>query len=142
MLVLRADGEQGVGAQVELGHPVEQAGALVGHVVEVVAVLVGGHRSAAHVAAGAQRAADVDLGAVAVPAPGAEGGAGGEFALRPLAHQVDGGRRVAGAMQQSVGAAKDLDPLVDRHVLRRTGSIAKQRRHPVSSKESTLKPRT
>lgn len=131
VLVLRTDGEQGVGAQVELGHPVEQAGTLVGHVVEVVAVLVGGHRSAAHVAAGAQRAADVDLGAVAVPAPGAEGGAGGELALRPLAHQVDGGRRVAGAMQQSVGAAEDLDPLVDRHVLRRTGGIAEQCRHPV-----------
>ncbi|MNQ92669.1 hypothetical protein D3C85_1081000 [compost metagenome] len=117
-LVLRAQGQQGVRAQVEFADAVEQLGVLLADIVEVVTVLVGRNHPPTHIAGVGQRPADVDLTAVTVPATATQGSAGGKVLLRALAHQVDGGCRVATAMQQAVGAAQDLDPFIHRHVLR------------------------
>ena len=130
-LVLQPGRQYRVRAQVDLADAVEQRRLLVRHVVEIAAVFKGRDETAAHAAAGVERAAQVGLGAVAVPVASADRAAEGELALRTLAHQVDGGGGIAGAMQQAVGAAQDLDALVHRHVLRRRGHVAHQHRHPI-----------
>ncbi|MCY1213742.1 hypothetical protein D9M72_255360 [compost metagenome] len=89
------------------------------------------HEPAAQGPRGVQRAADVGLGAVAVPVADAQRCVGAEGALRPLGHEVDGGRRIARAVQQTGRAAQYLHALVHRHVLRRAGGVAQQDRHAV-----------
>ena len=129
--VQQARRQHGVRAQVDLGSAVEQAGLLVRAFIEEAAVGHDPDDAAAHAAAVVQRSAQVDFGAIVVPTAGAEFSAEGELPLPPLAHQVDGGRGIAGAVQQAVGAAQDLDALVDGHVFRRGGAVAHHGRHAV-----------
>jgi len=128
---MQAGRQHGVRAQVDLANAIEQAGLLVRVFIEEAAVGHDADDAATRAAAVVQRPAQVDFGAIVVPASRAEFAAEGELPLRALAHQVDGGRRIAGAMQQAVGAAQDFDPLVDGHVFGRGGAVAHHRRHAV-----------
>ncbi|MNQ25042.1 hypothetical protein D3C85_382540 [compost metagenome] len=130
-LGLHAGGQHGTRPQVHFANRVEQGRLLIGHVVEIAPVFHRADNSPAHAAAVVQGAAQIGLGAIAVPASGADHAVEGELALRPLAHQVHGGGRVARAMHQAIGAPQDFHPFVHRHVLRRRGHIAHQHGHAV-----------
>ncbi|KAG1452357.1 hypothetical protein G6F57_015953 [Rhizopus arrhizus] len=92
---------------------VEELALMLVGLLEGVRILIGHDAASAQGAGLVQRARAVDFAPVIVPAAGA----GGHRELRhrrgALAHQVDGGRRVAGPFQQARGAAHDLDPVID-----------------------------
>ena len=106
-----ANGEQGVGAQIGFEHAVEHID-LARVAVEVgVLVLVGVDRSPADIALGGQRTGDVGLDAALVPGTGGQIDTRQRRGGRTLAHEVDGGGRVAAATHQTVGATQHLDTL-------------------------------
>jgi hypothetical protein len=75
------------------------------------------HHAAAYAAVGVQRRTEVDLAfALAARAQADAGGAGEDLAVGVLADQVDRRRRVAGAVQQTAGAAHDFNMVVDGQV--------------------------
>ncbi len=116
VLLVQAEGQQSVGGQVGLQHAVgDVLGVLV--VVEVgAAVLVDPDKAPAQVAGFGQRAGNVPFAAVVVPGTDGAGDRSLELFGRPLADQVDGGRRVTGAGHQAGGALDDLHPVEGRHV--------------------------
>ncbi|EJK88588.1 hypothetical protein UUU_26890 (plasmid) [Klebsiella pneumoniae subsp. pneumoniae DSM 30104 = JCM 1662 = NBRC 14940] len=130
-LVLRADTQQGIRRQIGVDGGIQQTGFLIRDAIEIIAIFPCHHRTAAHAARRVQRAAHVRFAAILIPAPGAGGKLRAVLRQSVLAHHVDRGRRVAEPVQQAVGAAQDLHPLIHRHVLRRAGGIAQQRRHAV-----------
>ena len=71
----------------------------------------------AHAAFPVQGAGDVRFQALVVPAADDEAGAGLEGLRRPLAHHVDGGRRVALAAHQARGATDHFDAVVQDRIL-------------------------
>ncbi|MNO81174.1 hypothetical protein D3C76_724050 [compost metagenome] len=94
-----------------------------------VVLLVGGDGATAQLAAFDQRTGDVHFGAVQVPGTQAAADVALELVGGPLAHQVDGAGRVAGAGEQAAGAAQHFDAIVDRRVreaLRRGGGAGHQ----------------
>ncbi|MNL00145.1 hypothetical protein D3C87_1205670 [compost metagenome] len=123
--------QHGPRPQVHFTDSVEQSGLLIGHIVEIAAVFDRADDAPAYAAAIVQGTAQIGLGPITVPASGAGQAIERELALRPLAHQVHGGGRVAGPMHQAIGAAQDFHALVHRHVLRRRSHIAHQHRHPI-----------
>ncbi|MNX75206.1 hypothetical protein D3C86_1066700 [compost metagenome] len=116
VLVACAQGQQGPRRQVELQGAVHEPGAHLGRVVEEVAVLIGQPGTAAQRGAGVQRAGDVAFDAVVVPAAHGAGETSLRLGLGALAHQIDGAAGVAGAGEQAVHAAQELDVVILRHV--------------------------
>ncbi|MND86746.1 hypothetical protein D3C80_787260 [compost metagenome] len=116
VLVVGANGQQGVRVEVELEDAVVDAGLALVVIKERVLVLIGRHRPATHIGAVGQRAADVQFAAVVVPAAGAKGEVALELGGGLLAHQVDGGAQGACASQQSGSALEHFDAVVDGHV--------------------------
>lgn len=111
-----AAGQGQVGGHVP-GEDAVGQGPLGGVIVEVgVGLLAGQDDAPAHRARGVQRPREIRLQPLQVP--GAD--LGGEIALelggRPLAHVVDGRRRIADAGHQRVGAAHHLDAVEHRGV--------------------------
>ena len=109
-LVAGAKGEQGGLAEILFQHAVGQ-GFVHGVVVEIrLAVFFRHHRTAAQ--AIAQGTGDITFHTQLVP--GTDGTAEGHLQVfgRALAHHVDGGRGIAGAAHQAVGAAHHFDALV------------------------------
>ncbi|MNZ50040.1 hypothetical protein D3C78_678210 [compost metagenome] len=116
VLVVESHGQQGVRIQVGFKDAVEHI-LLLRIVVQVgVAVLVGAHEATTQGAFGVERAGHVTFGTVVVPVAGKAAHGSLEVMSRALAHQVDGGRRVAGAGHQAGGALDDFDAVVDGHV--------------------------
>ena len=116
VLVIKAQGQEGVIAEVGFeGAEIDPGLALVA-VHERVLVLVGRHGTAANVAAVGKRAADVDLGAVVIPTAGTDIDAGLEFAGRFFADQVDRRPRGSGTGQEAGGTLEDFHAVVDGHV--------------------------
>nr|GEU28216.1 hypothetical protein [Tanacetum cinerariifolium] len=111
-LVGVADGQRRVGAQLGVHHGVGNV-ALGFVAVQVrVAVLVHQHGAAGDGAAVVELAGDVAFHAARVPRAQRGAGAGRRLRGRPLADEIDGGRRVAVGRHQAVGAAHDVDALV------------------------------
>lgn len=94
-------------------------------------VLPGTYRAATHAAISGQRSADIDFGAVVVPAADAERRTAGKFLARLLAHQVDGRAGIAHAGQQAGGTLEHFDAVVDRGIAERIargiGRVARHR---------------
>jgi hypothetical protein len=115
-LAAQANAEQGVFAQVGFDDAVHRL-LLLGQVVhERLAIFIGRDEAPTHIAFGGQRATDVELTAVGVPAAGTQRHMTRQLAGRPLAHQVDGRRGAAEAAEQARGATQHLHPVVDGHV--------------------------
>ena len=116
VLIVEAHGQQGVIAQIGFqGTEIDTGLALVTF-HERVFVLIGRHGAAAHVAAVGERAANVDLGAVIVPAASPYLDAGLEVAGRFFADQVDRRTGRAGTGQQAGCSLEDFHPVIDGHV--------------------------
>ncbi|KAG1186265.1 hypothetical protein G6F35_014688 [Rhizopus arrhizus] len=81
--------------------------------LEVVRIGVSHHGASAQRLGVVQRRGHVEHGAVVVPRSRRHRHDPRRVVAGPLAHQVDGGRRVAGPFQQARGAAHDLDPVID-----------------------------
>jgi len=116
VLLIDAEGQQGVGREVGFKDAVgDVLGVLV--VVQVrLAILVHADKTPAHVAGLRQWAGDVAFGAVVVPGTEGLGYRGLEGSRRLFANQVDRGRRVAGAAQQAGRPLDDFQVVVHRHV--------------------------
>ena len=111
--VIDAGREQRARTEVGLDDGVGVAGvALV--VVDVrVGILRGQHYACAYAAAGVEWTGNVGHAAIAAPRAGAGIEGTGKFAGGPLAHQVDGGGRIAGACQEPGRAAHHFHVVVD-----------------------------
>jgi hypothetical protein len=131
VLVIEADGEQGVFGQVGFQRAEIHIGVALVVVHERVLVLIRRHRAATHVAAVGQRATHVDLGAIVVPTAGAEFHAGLEVAGGLFADQVDRRARGASAGEQAGSALENFHAVIDRHVGQglagRVGGVAQGR---------------
>ncbi|MNE15193.1 hypothetical protein D3C80_1080990 [compost metagenome] len=109
LVVAGTEGEHGVVRNVRFKHTVHQR-ALGGAVVrEILAIGVGHHQASTQAAIPAQRAGEVELLAVVVPAAGRQGQLELVVGGRPLAHHVDDAARVARAAIQRRGTAQHLD---------------------------------
>ncbi|MNP06371.1 hypothetical protein D3C76_983510 [compost metagenome] len=115
--VAEAEREQGRFGQVELGDAVHQRGVRRHAIDPVALVFVVHHQAPTHIARLGQRPRGIEAQAVAVPATGF--GVDAELRLEsgPLADQVDGRRRRAGAADQPGGATHDFDAVVHGGVL-------------------------
>ena len=106
-------------------HRSEQGGLVFGiAVAEALFLLRGHHQAAAHAAVAVERCVQVQLAPVQVPRACRERHRGRELALRALADHVDGGRRHAHTGLDAVGAAHDVDALVQRGVEFLVGAAA------------------
>lgn len=116
VFVLIAGAQGGGVIQVEFEVGQGRAGALGLVVAERVGILLGHDETRTQATILGQR--QVEVGAQTAFVPTAIGGvsAAAEGLARGLADQVDGSRGVAGAAEQAVGAADDVDALVQVHV--------------------------
>ncbi|MNV18906.1 hypothetical protein D3C71_1097460 [compost metagenome] len=115
-LILRAQGQQRAFGQISLDHSVKQLRILLDAINERTALLPRANQPAAQLARFVQRAAQIEFRALVVPGTHGRPHAGLELAGGPLAHQIDRRRGVAGAVQQTGGAAHHFDPVVQRCV--------------------------
>ena len=135
MLIAGAHTQQGVGRDVGLEHAVEHRDVVFVQVLVGLAPFVFGDHASAQRPSGIEPGTQVCGDFPIVPAADA----GIEIALelravRMLAHQIDRGRRIAGAGKQTGRAADDLDAIVERHVDDRLSRVAGQtpgQRHAV-----------
>ncbi|MND99017.1 hypothetical protein D3C80_913930 [compost metagenome] len=119
VVLILVTGAQGGGVvQVELEIGQRGAGTFGLVVAEGVGILLGHHEARTQAAIFGQRQVQVSTQTTLVPAAISGIGTTAEGFGRCLADQVDGGRGVAGAAQQAVGAAHDVDAFVQVHVQR------------------------
>ena len=116
VLVVHAEGEQGVGGEVGLDDAVEHVVFLRGVIAVRVGILIHRHQAPAHATVFIQRPGNIAFGAVVVPRARAGGDRGLELAGRFFADQVDRGRGLAGAREQAGGALDDIDAVIEGHV--------------------------
>ncbi|MNN19000.1 hypothetical protein D3C81_1322250 [compost metagenome] len=95
-LITAADGQQCVGTKVELQISIRHFGGHVTGVVEILAILIGNAQPPAHIALFCQRAGDIRLGAIVVPAAGRRGKGQLVVCQCTFAHHVDSAAGITG----------------------------------------------
>ena len=123
-LLTGANRQRGVAAKVGLQHCIEDVVVFAFGIAEGAGVLPRRNNASAQRAAFVQRPADVGTHPVVVPAAGRGPELSLPFGGGALAHQIDRGGGVAGALNESGRAAHHLHPIEDGEVGLRTGDIA------------------
>src|SRR5690606_31811643 len=83
-----AQGQRGVAAQIVLGDAIEQLALVLVGIDESIAILVGADETPTHTTGLIQLAADIQFGAIVIPASGAGTDAQPWIGRGPLAHQI------------------------------------------------------